>query len=176
MALAGGDRPLSRWYADPLDRKHAWTLLEQSQSTLRAALRGQRPCVTRRLQGIIARHSLGRPIDQDYGLLRKLTVGTAHGQALTELIYGQLLMSRKLSGAMEHLSRGFEVARNLLDAEDFFIVRKRHKLLGRLALGYRVLPPATLEELLAEAAVIRQLKWSAGIFPRPTGQHTDTLG
>lgn len=170
------DRPLSRWYADPLDRGEARALLERAQATLHKSLRADRVCVMCRLEAIVARHWLGRPIDRDYDLLVGLTGRTYHGRALTELIYGQLLISRKLSGAMDHLTQGFEIGRNLFHPEDFFRVRKRHKLLSRLAVGTNPAPPATLKELLTEAAVIQQLESANGVRLLIPGTRSDTLG
>lgn len=153
---------LGRWYADPLNETQAQALLARAEDTRQSYLRAQRPCIVCYLVIMIAHYSLGRPVDRDYQLLRKRTAGTRHGRALTELVYGQLLMSRKLSGAREHLARGFELACHLFKAPDYFVVRKRHKLLSHLVLHSWPAPPAALRQLLAEAAAIKRLELSAG--------------
>ncbi|MDE2089269.1 MAG: hypothetical protein KGJ12_04550, partial [Gammaproteobacteria bacterium] len=91
--------------------------------------------------------------------------GAARDQALVELVYGQLLMSRKLYGAMEHLTAGFARAANLFAPDEYFSVLKRHALLGHLSLSERPSAPQDLASLLTEAAVIRRLE------TRGAGQH-----
>lgn len=167
---------LGRWYADPLGPACARARLRRARDALQKFVAAKRPCLACRLEIMIARHSLGRPIDRDYHLAHKLTAGSAHGRALTELIYGQLLMSAKLAGAREHLTRGFESGCHLFGPRDYFIVSKRHKLLNHLVLTTQPAPPATLRQLLTEAAVIRRLVLSAGGTPRYVSDPRDTVG
>ena len=100
---------------------------------------------------------LGEDIRDDLERLRKLLRTTAHGAALVELIYGQLLMSRRLRGARLHLDRGFLRAGRLLTTDDYFILLKRHQQLSRLPLTQTPLPPADLPSLLTTAAVIARM-------------------
>lgn len=175
-ATSSGTRILSRWYADPLDRAQAQSLLARADVTLYESLRGGRRCITCRLGTLIAGHWLGRSVERDYDVLARLTAGTRHGRALVELIYGQLLMSGRRVGALEHLARGLAIGWRLFDPSDFFVVSKRHKLLSHLVLGSRAAPPASLKQLLTEAAVIRRLQSGAGYAPPYASDPRDTLG
>lgn len=150
--------PLGMWYADPLDKGQARALLAEGERRRLRAARSGRHCLSAELQQLVAHHWLGRPLEGDYQRLALAARGTAHGRALVELIYGQLLMSRRLRGAMRHLERGFSLAHALLAPADYFLLLKRHSLLGRLPLGKQPLPAESLHGLLATAAVIARLQ------------------
>ncbi len=90
------------------------------------------------------------------------------------LYYGQLLLSRKLTGAFEHLSAGFSLAGPMMAAEDYLNVRRRHALLRRLELASTPASPHSLDALLVEAAVIVKLEGRS--MPRFTHDPCDTSG
>lgn len=151
-----GRGPLGQWYGTPLTTEQAQTLLatvEQRRSRARS-----RRCRTCGLQALVAHFWLGDDISDDVERLHKLFRPTAHGTALLELIYGQLLMSRRLAGARLHLHRGFLSAARLLAPDDYFTLLKRHQLLARLPLAEMPLPPADLPALLTTAAVISRME------------------
>jgi len=124
---------------------------------------------------MIARFWRGEPIDTNHQTLTK-TADSRYEQALVELIYGQLLLSRKLNGTMAHLEAGFAEAAPLLGAAEYFTVWRRHALLAYLPLFDTVRPPQGLDDLFAEAAVIRRLRGATGERPRYRICHGDTVG
>ncbi len=95
-------------------------------------------------------------------------------RALAELVYGQLLLSRKLTGAFDHLGAGFSLAGPMMMAEDYLNVRRRHALLRRLELASTPASPHSLDALLVEAAVIVKLEGRS--MPRFTHDPCDTSG
>ena len=95
-------------------------------------------------------------------------------RALLELVYGQLLMGRKLSPAGEHLARGFRLAVPWLSSAGYFELVRRHERLDCLRLTDTPAPPQGLAALLAEAAVVQRLQ-TGGRGRRPN-EHRDTVG
>jgi hypothetical protein len=95
-------------------------------------------------------------------------------RALLELVFGQLLMSRKQQPALRHLDAGFRLAAGYLEAGDYFLLVRRHELLRHIPLSGETAAPRGLQSLLAEAAVIRQLRgaerYACGV------SHHDTVG
>ncbi len=151
-----GHGPLARWYGNPLAAAQARALLaaiEQRRTRSRS-----RRCRTCLLQTVIARFWLGDDVAADIAHLNALFRTTPHGAALVELIYGQLLMSRRLHGATRHLEQGFHRASRLLTADDYFILLRRHQILARLPLSDVALPPANLATLVTTAAVIARME------------------
>jgi hypothetical protein len=95
-------------------------------------------------------------------------------RALLELVYGQLLSSRRRKPALQHLDHGFRLATGYLEATDYFLLVRRHDLLRYLPLSDAGAAPLGLQSLLTEAAVIRQLQ---GAGPHTCSvSHYDTLG
>lgn len=163
---------LSAWYAEPLDEDQALALLAQAQREQHRAHRQRSSCSACPFQELMARFWLGRSTDALYEQL--VHAGNAvRRQALAELITGQLLMSRRLRGAMERLRSGFFLAGPHLHAAEYFQLLKRHELLALLPLRAQPVPAQGLEALLREARVIRQLRGrpAAGVSRRD-----DTLG
>jgi hypothetical protein len=148
---------LGRWYGDPLDRETAERLLANAQQRQTVRLRAGRSCYTCRLQQMVAHYWFGKEIDEEFHALRLPLLRTAHGRILAELIYGQLLMSQRRSGAMESLNSAFHNARNLLTPCDYFVLFKRHNLLNNLPLGSEAQKALSLDELVTTAAVIERL-------------------
>lgn len=177
LALADypeADLPLADWYADPVPAEQAAAVLGRVRAALRRAYFSGHSPFRLRLQEMIARFWLGRPVEVDYLGLAKAARG-AHERALVELVYGQLLMSRKLAGALEHLSAGFAIAIPLLAAPDYFVLLKRHELLAHLPLASDPAALQDLDALLTEAAVIRRLR-TAAAPRRHTHSPKDTVG
>ena len=175
LALPDALLPLAGWYAQPLTATAAaglHTAARRSvQSVLaRGAARGQP--LAARLAELIAGFWLGRTVTHDYRSLAATYPPEA--VALVELIYGQLLISRKLTGAWTHLERGFTLAIPQLSPADYFALLRRHELLRMLPLGTEASAARTLPDLLTEARVIRRLQ-PAGRRPGDPA-HEDTLG
>jgi hypothetical protein len=137
---------LGRWYAAPLDDSEA--------RTLRYGL----SCCTCRLLRLVARFWLDGEAETAYRSAETACSHSAHGHALTHLIRGQLLASRRRSGAAEHLQAGFQAATGLLAPGDYFAVVERHAMLRRLPPAEASVSPATLDELLTAAAVAARLE------------------
>lgn len=162
---------LGRWHGDPLASQQATALraqaLQRYQDT--ASHRRQRRCHSCTLQLLIAHYWLEGAADDEYEQLKQRLRNTAHGRALLELIYGQLLMSARREPAMTHLQRGFELASKLFTPADYLQVLKRHQQLALLPLTAQGLPAATLQELLTTAGVIERLQ--RGQAPRLRKPH-----
>ena len=154
---------LGHWYAEPLDHETARRLLERSH--------GHR--LTTRLRALTARFHLGESVEGDYRLLTAELHARPHAAALLELIYGQLLISRKLRAGKDHLKRGERLATRLFTSGDYFRVVERHELLAELALGDTPSPALPLNSLLTEARVIRRLRGPRR--PVPVSDHSDTM-
>lgn len=97
-------------------------------------------------------------------------------QAIVELLLGQLLLSRKLVGALDHLNLGFQRAIPYLSSEDYFVVLKRHQQLSWLPLTAEPSEPFSLEMLLTEARVIERLSRSIGKIRKKGSNPSDTVG
>jgi hypothetical protein len=111
-----------------------------------------------RLQLLRAKFWQGIDISGDIEGLQPIAARSAHGRALFELLYGQLLLSRRLAGGLLHLNRGFDLSRNLLTASDYFTVMNRHRLLHQLPLSDSPSQAETLETMLISARVIERMK------------------
>jgi hypothetical protein len=156
-----------------MSAEEARALLDHARTMLQADYRSGDDGLGCRIQLMIARHWLGDDIDSDY---RNLDLSDRRAIALVELVYGQLLMSKKLKGAMHHLDVGFELATELMQAGEYFLLRERHRLLAHLPLSERPSAPQDLRTLLTEARVIERLKF-ANSQPRvPTFDPSDTIG
>lgn len=161
---------LGAWHADPLDAIAAQALRVRAQQRQRRGQR-QRRCRTCLLQDLIAGYWLGEDIAVLYRHALPLLQRSAHGHALLELITGQLLLSRRLHGARQHLERGFHRASRLFTATDYLTVLKRQQQLACLPLADTPLPAATLAQLLTTAQVIERME---GDRRRPLGKHDPT--
>lgn len=152
-----GHALLARWYAMPLDRDAARALLDLAQQREALRVRRGKSCYTSRLQQMVAHFWLGKEIDDEFHALQLLMHNTAHGRILAELIYGQLLMSQRRSGAMAALDHAFYSARHLLTPGDYFVLFNRHGRLRLLPIGAQPLQPLSLTDLLTTASVIERL-------------------
>lgn len=165
---------LGDWFADPVGRDLAEVFLKEAHMARQQAyVQGQSDFALRVLE-MIATFGLQRPVETLYTSLRAAP-SEPFQRALLELAYGQLLMSCKLPGAMEHLDAGFTLATDVLEADVYFTLMKRHDLLRCLQPMTHPVEPQTLEVLLAEAKIIQCISGPrTGI--KISGQKPDTLG
>lgn len=167
---------LARWYAEPLTLDEAEQLLsltiKREQELLK---RHAHPLLCPHLK-LIALYWLGEPIEGHYHHLLSRKEESVHAKILKPLIYGQLLISRQHSGAMDYLDQAFAQARLLLRPQDYFAVMKRHQLLKQLPLGKGDAAGQSLAELLNTAGVIERLKQGNGERPGFLHDPNDTYG
>ena len=164
---------LAHWYGDPLTHASAGALLQVAEQVLQSRLCGGGLCFPVHLLQLICRCWQGAATGLHYRQLAA-TTGDTLESALLELVYGQLLISRKLRRATAHLEQGFAHAARQLESADYFRLVWRHEALGNLVLGEAPCPPQALDALLAEAAVIRRLRGPERY--RHDHAHRDTLG
>lgn len=167
---------LGRWYAEPLSADEARQCFAEASRRLEQRLRHGGRTLCCRLHLMMARFWQGEDISEEYRNLQRLAAGRAHSRALLELIYGQLLLSRQLTGALEHLDYGFNLARNLFTAGDYFTVMNRHRLLRQLPLSDTPAEAKPLESLLTSARVIERMRQSAPARPNYPHDPKDTYG
>ena len=173
LATSLAQPPLAGWYAAPLAPEIAADLHIQVRQAQQRQLADQGSQFTSRLAGLIAGYWQDRAIDLDYRSL--LATVLPEQQALVELVYGQLLISRKLYGALDHLKRGFILATPMLKPAEYFAVLRCHEVLSTLILTATPSDGQTLSDLLNEARVIKQLQPNSGRM-RPGHRDDDTLG
>ncbi len=167
-----GELLLSAWHAEPLEAEAAGhCLLELRRNTLAARFPAL-PGPDSEVMEMILSFWMGRSLESFRERLLKLAENERR-QALVELVYGQLLLSRRTLGAWTHLDRGLQLASSLLAPSDYFVILRRHQALRDLPLNAEPLPPQPLERLLREAAVARRLK--GGSEP-PPARRQDTVG
>ncbi len=157
----GAQMTPSIWYAEPLEKQDACVLLDQLQQLQQKAYLQQTTCLYYSLQAMITKYWISgcavNPVSLEYKSLLR-TSSTKLEQSLIELVVGQLLISNKINGAMEHLFRGFALAEKFLDAEEYFSIHEKIEMLGYLRLSDTLMPAQDLHSLLKEAAVIYQLE------------------
>jgi hypothetical protein len=165
---------LGGWHADPISASDARSLLQDAHRQQQRAIATGSDRLVGSIREMIARFWLDRAIEPHFRNLIKLAADQ-RARAIVELVYGQLLMSRRLIGAMDHLRNGYAVGSKYLGPAEYFHVMKRHELLTYLPLSPRPSDPMDLASLLREAAVIRELKGRGG-RPAPCADQGDTLG
>lgn len=153
------EAPLGRWYATPLDGEAAGRMLAAMERRRRERLQRGAGCFCCQLGELIARFWLGEEVGDRFEHLihRAMRSSSRRGAMLLELVYGQLLMSRRRHCADEHLARAMTLGHPLLTAADYLELMRRHQRLTALPLVEEPLPPLTLAELLTTAAVIERL-------------------
>lgn len=165
---------LGDWFAEPMDRTLAGTLLEKARQAMQRSIVIGQPGYELRILELITSYWLDRPVENLFTSLSAV-LDNRYQRALLALVYGQLLMSRKQAGAMAHLDTGFRLASNILSAQDYFNLMQRHDLLRRLPVSTGQTRPQSLTALLAEANVIQQI-CGTGVREAIVGQKPDTLG
>lgn len=165
--------PLAGWYATPLVPAVAAQLLAQARQAQQRQLSEQGSQFAARLAELIACYWQARAITLDYQSL--LATAASDQQALVELVYGQLLISRKLSTARAHLKRGFTLATPRFKPAEYFSVLRCHEMLDWLLLTEHAAVPQGLPDLLSEARVIKRLQPARKGTPTRYGED-DTLG
>ena len=167
QALLTATQPwlLADWYATPLSQAEATALL--------AEVRHQ-PGLEAQLLSWIAGFWLKGDASMHYQTLRA-TQSDTRDRALVELIYGQLLTSIKREGAYESLAQGFKLAAPYLDADEYFVLMKRHELLAFLPTQTSPAKPQALNDLLTEAQVIKRLRKDRSQDLKIAHAHRDTL-
>jgi len=164
---------LAGWYADPIGTPAARALLDAAQRQLQTCLRQGDRCFPLHLLSMICHYWMHSDCAFEYRQLSALADDDKK-LALLELVYGQLMISRKRLPARQHLARGFSLAARYLDTAEYFLVVRRHELLACLALSGLPALPRNLQSLLTEAAVIRRLR--EGVQRSYQNTHCDTLG
>ena len=127
-----------------------------------------------RLAGLIVAYWRGGSVEADYKNLLVLAEEQRQ-QAMLRLCYGQLLLARRCENAWKYLDEGFRLSANMLQADEYFQVLKRHELLSGLPLSAEPSQPAPLDELLTEARVISRLRGRGTRPPPRSPKHRDTV-
>jgi hypothetical protein len=167
------DLSLAAWYASPLTEIQAAALQTQARQLQQRTLTSGVSALAPRLADMIAGFWLGRVVAHDHRSL--IATSPTTDLAAVELVYGQLLMSRKLASAMWHLDRGFELASATLAPAAYFLLLRRHEQLRNLVLTSAGALPQTLPELLQEARIIQSLQSAGGRQRNRRHPHEDTL-
>lgn len=165
---------LSAWQAEPMPHALASVYLEGVRTLLQQAYKKGTETSLLKIVKMTARYWLGRFRTVDFENLLCTLDGEKY-QALACLVYGQLLVSRKRSGAHEMLKQGFDRIQPWLQADEYFTLLKRHQQLGALSLSPTGSAALSLQELLNEAAIVRKLRGETRILP-VHGDRSDTLG
>ncbi|MHB8346319.1 MAG: hypothetical protein ACYDHM_03885 [Acidiferrobacterales bacterium] len=166
---------LGMWYAEPLTPQRARGVLDDTHRAMHRGQRSGRHIIIGRLRIMVARSWLDGAVQRyDYEMAVRAGFSNRRARALADIIYGQLLLSRKLAGAFDHLDAGFLRAAPLMTAGDYLEVRRRHALLRRLELGSVPGLPHSLDSLLVEAAVIARLE--GRLMPQIAHDPSDTSG
>lgn len=171
--LTCGPASASEWFAVPLTAQQALVLQAKAHLALQRAYSADGESFAGRLMELVSGFWLEKPTETRFGVLRPNLDGWH--RAVLDLVYGQLLISRRQHNAMSYLDAGFAAAGGFLAPSAYFAVMNRHELLRRLPLFAEPRSVRTLDELLAEARVIKQLRGNAGIGGNSREDKTDTI-
>lgn len=174
LLTVDGQPALDAWYAEPLTRRQAERLAQLARKALQQAYARGGAGYELRILEMVAGFWLDQPVDHLYASLAAVPASQRQ-KALLELVYGQLLVSRRLDSAQSHLDSGFHLAADLFEPDSYFELMHRHDLLSELQPCSRPVPAQPLPLLLNEAKIIRRIE------PRRTrvnhaGRIPDTLG
>jgi hypothetical protein len=164
---------LAAWYAGPLTAGELARLQLAAAAGLKSRLCKGGSSFRPQLLQLVCQSLAGTDIEPGYRQL-SASVHATRDMVLLELVYGQLLISRKLQPATKPLEQGFMRAARYLDSGDYLRLLRRHELLGYLVLTDTPADPQPLDALLSEAAVIRRLRENTG--RRNENDHHDTVG
>jgi hypothetical protein len=173
LLLSGQQPSLSGWYGDPLGEIEATALHASAQAALQQCLCGNREAFPLHVLQLACDFWCRADVATHYGSLAAAAV-SRRDQALLELVYGQLLMARKMRSATGYLDRGFALAVPWLASAGYFELVRRHELLSCLCLSDRPAPAQGLTELLSEVAVVRRMR--DRLRRKSTNEHRDTVG
>jgi hypothetical protein len=165
---------LGDWFAVPLSPDQAEKLLSDARNRLQQAYAQGKTGYLIRILELIACYWLERPIDHLYASLFAAS-GEGGNKALLELVYGQLLMSRRQATAITHLDTGFRLAADILEPAVYFEVMRRHNLLRSLRASTQPTLPQDLDVLLNEAKIVQRIGGKETCL-KDAGRKTDTLG
>lgn len=165
---------LSAWQAEPVSQATASEMLEGVRVHLQHAYHNGSETPILKIMEMTALFQLGQYQYADFNNLM-CTLDSEKYRALACLVYGQLLVSQKYSGAHEMLKQGFDRIQPWLQADEYFTLLKRHQQLASLALSQSGSDALSLQELLNEAAVVRKLQGEVRDRTH-RGKQTDTLG
>lgn len=171
--LAESPAPLSGWYGNPMNAITADQLLSRARLQQQERLCAGAASFQLQLLETLCRDCLGSGPDNGFAALAALT-GRRHERALLLLVRGQRLASRKAHGAMTYLTAGFREAAPVLESSDYFALVRQHELLEYLPWSDKPSMELALDELLTEAAVIKQL--CSGRLATRACLHQDTVG
>jgi len=147
---------LTQWHAQALSGSEAASLMQRAERRQKYHASNHQSCFVTTLMQLIASWWLDPQAGHD--LERVYIYATTRRQrALCHLVTGQLLMSRKMTGAMTHLNKGLKFADGLVKSDDYFEMYNRHATLRHLLLSDTGQPAQGLEVLLNEARVIQRL-------------------
>lgn len=165
--------PLSAWYGNPMTAESAEHLLSRARMQQQERLRAGAASFQLQLLETLCHDWLGTGTDKGFAEPGALA-GRRHERALLRLVRGQLLASRKACGATTYLTAGFREAAPLLESADYFALVRQHELLEYLPWSEKPSMALALDELLTEAAVIKQLR--SGQTDMRACLHQDTVG
>jgi hypothetical protein len=173
LLLSSRQPLLSVWYGDPLGEAEVAALHASARNALHRHLCASRVAYPLHVLQLACDFWRCANVATHYASLAA-AVGSRREQALLELVYGQLLMARKLQPATGHLARGFGLAVPWLGTAGYFELVRRHELLSCLFLSDSPAPAQGLRELLSEAAVVRRM--CDRRRRNSTDEHCDTVG
>lgn len=173
LLLSPQQPSLCVWYADPPGEVEAAALHASARDALQQRLCGNREAYSLHVLQLACDFWRRSDVATHYQSLA-VAAGSRREQALLELVYGQLLMARKLHPATGHLARGFRLAVPWLASAAYFELVRRHELLSCLLLSDSPAPVQGLSELLSEAAVVRRMRDRRR--RNSTDEHRDTVG
>lgn len=148
---------LADWHADPLDSLTRENYTKSIQALRRQPVTDKQTQAYARIAEILISHSTHDKVPYDIQLMLETETEPQY-IALANLVYGQLLMSRKLKGAYAQLQKGLHLASPLIDNKSYFAILKRHTILNYLLTGEQPAPVASLDQLVNEALIIRKLR------------------
>lgn len=122
-----------------------------------------------------ARYWLGEFLTFDFELLLQEWAAPRRWQALLHLVYGQLLVARKIDGAFAYLDRGLRLADGLVKPAAYFEIYNRHTALRSLRLTRDGVAGMGLTQLMNEAGVIDKITQRSGTEMTFRASRYDTL-
>lgn len=164
---------LTAWYGEPPQAAGAAVLQARTREALQLNLCRERAAFPLHVLQLVCDYWSRGDAGSAYESLAAVAM-ERRDRALLELVYGQLLMGRKLRPAGDHLARGFRLAVPWLSSAGYFELVRRHERLDGLRLTDTPAPAQGLAALLAEAAVVRCLQ--NGRRGHGLNEHRDTVG